>query len=269
MAPGRARGARRADAARCTASCTASASAYLRNERSNHTLQPTALVNEAYVRLTSSAGGEFANRVHFYGAAATAMRRILVDHARRQGAQKRGDGASRRRARGRGRQRGIDPQVDFSLSTGAQRLAELSPIKERVVELRYFGGLSVEETAEVLDMAPVTVKRHWAFARVWLYRELGLAVAARPPRLSHQLVARGERGIGLRQHAPRLRQSALVDATSGSAARAPGPTRAGLVEAATGRFGFSPSPPPRHRSVCWLAKVTCSWTFFGSSARRS
>jgi len=149
------------------------AGAYLRNERSNHTLQPTALVNEAYVRLTSVREAGFANRVHFYGAAATAMRRILVEHARRRGAQKRGDGASHVALEDAG-PIAVDPQVDFiALDEALQRLAELSPIKERVVELRYFGGLSVDQTADVLGIAPVTVKRHWAFARVWLYRELG------------------------------------------------------------------------------------------------
>jgi RNA polymerase sigma-70 factor (ECF subfamily) len=145
---------------------------HLRNERAGHTLQPTALVNEAYLRLAAVRGGGFENRAHFFAAAATAMRRILVDHARRRGRQKRGadvtivdldvDLVA-----------GIDPRVDLlALDDALDRLTAVSPVKGKVVELRYFGGLSVEQTAEFLGISPATVKRHWAFARVWLYREL-------------------------------------------------------------------------------------------------
>ena len=146
---------------------------YLRQERSEHTLQPTALVHEVYVRLVRERSTRFRNRVHFYGAAAQAMRRILVDHARRNRAVKRG---------GRDREMvdleavpeiGIDIRRDLiSLDEALDALAAVAPRPAKVVELRYFGGLSIEETAEFLDIAPVTVKRHWAFARAWLYREL-------------------------------------------------------------------------------------------------
>jgi len=149
------------------------ASAYLRGERSDHTLQPTALVHEAYLRLATLRSSKFDNRVHFFGAAATAMRRILVDHSRRHRAGKRGSGVATVDL-DLAESVGIDPRVDLlSLDQALERLAAISPVKERVVELRYFGGLSIEETAELLDVAPATVKRHWAFARVWLYRELG------------------------------------------------------------------------------------------------
>jgi RNA polymerase sigma factor (TIGR02999 family) len=145
---------------------------HLRRERGDHTLQPTALVHEAYLRLASVRDGGFDDRVHFFGAAANAMRRILVDHARGKKAQKRGGNAPLLDLDA-ALQTGIDPRLDLvALDDALQRLAALSPAKEKVVELRYFGGLSVEETAQVLGIAPATVKRHWSFARVWLYRAL-------------------------------------------------------------------------------------------------
>ena len=145
----------------------------LRHERDDHTLQPTDLVHEAYLRLEGLQVMSFDSRRHFYGAAAQAMRRILVDHARRRNASKRG---------GRELQTvpidailnvpvnlGVDfERVDHALTA----LAAVAPDKARVVELRYFAGLSVNETAEVMDIAPATVKRHWTFARAWLFREL-------------------------------------------------------------------------------------------------
>ena len=148
------------------------AESHLRRERDNHTLQPTALVHEAYLRLAAVRHASFENRAHFFGAAANAMRRILVDQARARRSKKRGgavvmldlDAAS---------EAGIDPRVDLvALDDALQRLAAVSPTKEKVVELRYFGGLSIEQTADVLGVAPATVKRHWSFARVWLYRAL-------------------------------------------------------------------------------------------------
>jgi RNA polymerase sigma-70 factor, ECF subfamily len=145
---------------------------YLQQERNGHTLQPTALVHEAYLRLAQQTGAGFNNRVHFYGAAATVMRRILVDHARRRLAVKRGAGQAPIELND-ALVTGIDPQVDLiALDEALTRFAALSPAPARVVELRYFGGLTVEETATLLGVAPVTVKRQWAFARAWLHREL-------------------------------------------------------------------------------------------------
>lgn len=144
---------------------------YMRHEQAGHTLQPTALVHETYLRLAGTTNTQFNSRVHFYGAAAQAMRRILVDHARRALANKRG-------------QRpivlsldGIDAGVEVrqelvELDAALTKLAAHSERAARVVELRYFGGLSIEETSEVLAIAPATVKRQWTFARAWLHREL-------------------------------------------------------------------------------------------------
>jgi RNA polymerase sigma-70 factor (ECF subfamily) len=149
------------------------ASHYLRQERADHTLQPTALVHEAYLRLTGVRQADFQNRVHFYGAAAEAMRRILVDHARRRLAVKRGEGAQRVDL-DEALNVGIDVRLDLlALDEALERLAAVAPQPARVVELRCFGGLSIEEAATFLDVAPVTIKRHWSFARAWLYRALG------------------------------------------------------------------------------------------------
>lgn len=145
---------------------------YMRQERSGHTLQPTALLNEVYLRLASVRRTKFRNRVHFYGAAAQTMRRILVDHARRHRSAKRGrapEMVNLEEAADVGIELGRDL---ISLDDALGTLATIAPKPARVVELRYFGGLSIEETAEFLDIAPVTVKRHWAFARAWLQREL-------------------------------------------------------------------------------------------------
>ena len=153
------------------------ASHYLRGEREGHTLQPTALVHEAYVRLAGQSDAGFNNRVHFFGAAATVMRRILVDYARRRLASKRG--AGRLVDLDSALTAGVDPRVDFiALDEALTRLAAHSPTPARVVELRYFGGLSVAETATLIGVAPITVKRHWAFARAWLRRELDTDDAA-------------------------------------------------------------------------------------------
>lgn len=145
---------------------------YMRREHPEHTLQPTALVHEAYLRLTGVRSPKFENRVHFYGAAAQVMRRILVDHARRQRATKRGRGlaaVSLDDVTIAGSDAGFDlVALDEALSA----LATVAPRAARVVELRYFGGLSVAETGTLLDISEATVKRHWAFARAWLHRAL-------------------------------------------------------------------------------------------------
>ena len=144
---------------------------YLRQERVGHTLQPTALVHEAYLRLSGLRQMQLRNRTHFYGASAHVMRRVLVDHARRRNAQKRGGGD------GPPSLGAVDTPLDVRLDLVAldralERLALLAPEKARVVELRYFGGLSVDETAEYLGLSERTVKRYWRFARAWLLRTL-------------------------------------------------------------------------------------------------
>lgn len=148
------------------------AAAYLRRERPGQTLQPTALVNEAYVRLAGQ-HPRFQNRAHFCAIAANAMRQILVERARARKAQKRGGGAARVTLQDH---MAISPEAALDLAVldeALTRLAALDPQQARIVELRFFGGLSVDEAADALGISPATVKRHWAVARAWLARELG------------------------------------------------------------------------------------------------
>jgi RNA polymerase sigma factor (TIGR02999 family) len=145
--------------------------AQMRRERPDHTLQPTALVHEAYLRLAGHRAG-FRSRVHFYGAAAQAMRRILVDHARSRSARKRGQRdplVDLDKVVGVGMERHVDL---VALDGALERLATVAKRAAKVVELRFFGGLSVGETAAFLDISPATVKREWSFARAWLFRAL-------------------------------------------------------------------------------------------------
>ena len=145
----------------------------LRDERTDHTLQPTALVNEAYLRLTGLREMRIENRRHFYGAAATAMRRILVDHARTHRAQKRGGPDIVRVPLDEAVNTPIDLRMDFErLDEALEAFAAFAPEKAKIVELRYFVGLSIEETAEMVELSPATVKRHWSFARAWLFRAM-------------------------------------------------------------------------------------------------
>lgn len=148
------------------------AAGYLRGERTGHTLQPTALAHEAYLRLVGRRDQPWQNRAHFMAAAARAMRSILVDHARRRKAQKRGGGKAAIPLDSTTIIVGTKPVAFDDLDRALLDLARLSERQARVVELRYFGGLNVEETAEVLGVSPMTVKRDWATARAWLYREL-------------------------------------------------------------------------------------------------
>jgi RNA polymerase sigma-70 factor (ECF subfamily) len=145
---------------------------YMCREREGHTLQATALVNEAYLRLIEWKNVQWQNRAHFFGVCAQLMRRILVDYARSRRYAKRGGGAvsvSLEDAAPAAEDRfGALMEIDLAL----QRLSVLDARLAQVVELRYFGGLSVEETAEVLDVSPITVIRQWNFARAWLLREL-------------------------------------------------------------------------------------------------
>lgn len=146
---------------------------YLNKERGEHTLQTTALVHEAYLKLIDQTRVQWQNRAHFFGIAAQAMRRILVDNARQRLADKRGAGAEKISI--------DDKEIDISdekasnlieLDFALKKLAELDPNKSRLVELRYFGGLSLEETAEVLGVSRPTVIRQWRLAKAWLYKEI-------------------------------------------------------------------------------------------------
>jgi RNA polymerase sigma factor (TIGR02999 family) len=145
---------------------------YMSRERAGHTLQTTALVNEAFVRLVNRTNVNWQNRAHFFGIAASLMRTILVDHARSHACAKRGGGAfnleldetmivSKQKA-----------SEVLALDDALKELARLDPQQSRVVELRFFGGLTVEETAEVLHVSPATIKREWSTAKAWLYHEL-------------------------------------------------------------------------------------------------
>ncbi|HEX5084457.1 MAG TPA: sigma-70 family RNA polymerase sigma factor [Blastocatellia bacterium] len=147
------------------------ARSYMRRERPGHTLQPTALAHEAYIKMIDQQNVRWQNRAHFFGIAAQAMRRILVDHARARLAEKRGSGLAV----------SLDEAIDVSderagqllaLDEALKTLAGFDHQKSRVVELKYFGGLALEETAEVLGVSRATVVREWRMAKAWLYGEL-------------------------------------------------------------------------------------------------
>ncbi len=145
---------------------------YVRRERQGGTLQATALVHEAYVRLAKDTDLSFQNRAHLLGIAARAMREILVERARARGARKRGGGDARITLE---EAMLADEAVEvdtLALHDALEKLAALDPQQERIVELRFVGGLTIEETGEVLGISPATVKRGWAVARAWLYREI-------------------------------------------------------------------------------------------------
>ena len=151
------------------------AAGYIRRERPGQTLQATALVNEAFVRLASERPRPFANRQHFVAIAALSMRQILVQRARARKAAKRG-GAPDRVTLDENLVSTEPPDVDvLALDEALTRLAAFDPQQARIVELRYFGGLTVEETAEVVGISPATVKRQWAMARAWLKRAVDTA----------------------------------------------------------------------------------------------
>ncbi|CAN5519827.1 sigma-70 family RNA polymerase sigma factor [soil metagenome] len=148
------------------------AASYLRRERSDHTLQPTALVNEAYMKMIDITQVSWQNKAHFIGVAANQMRRILVDHARRHNAEKRG---------GEFHIMTLNEEIDaadeqsadlIALDDALTELAKMDPTKAKIVELRYFGGLTTDETAEVLGVSSITVKRHWKITKAWLYGQL-------------------------------------------------------------------------------------------------
>jgi len=148
------------------------AARYLGGERSGHTLQPTALTHEAYLRLAGQRDAAWEGRSHFLAVAARAMRSVLVDHARRKKAQKRGGGQAAVSLDTTSIMAGGRPVEFDDLDRALVDLAKLSARQAQIVELRYFAGLTIEETAAALGISPVTVKRDWALARAWLYREL-------------------------------------------------------------------------------------------------
>ena len=148
------------------------AGAYLRSERREHTLQPTALVNEAYLKLVRQRNIQWQNRAQFFGVAAQLMRRILVDHARANSADKRGGDRVNVSLKNIGAF-GTQPTTDvLALHDVLNRLAEIDPDQSRIVELRFFGGLTIIEAAEVMQVSHSTVEREWKIAKAWLKREL-------------------------------------------------------------------------------------------------
>ena len=148
------------------------AASYIRHEKPGQTLQPTALVHEAYLRLMKDRPDRWQNKAHFCAIAAHSMRQILIERARARNAQKRWGEKARitlEEELVQGGERAVDL---LALDEAIERLAALDPEQARIVELRFFGGLTVEETADALDVSPATVKRHWTVARAWLAREL-------------------------------------------------------------------------------------------------
>lgn len=148
------------------------AGAYMRRERPNHTLQPTALINEAYLRLVDHSAMNWQNRAHFFGVAAKVMRHILTDYARSRGTAKRGGNVSKLvldEGIASDQERDIDLiKLDEALGI----LEKINPEQSKIVELRFFGGLSIEETAKVLGVSDSTIKRQWNVTKAWLYRQL-------------------------------------------------------------------------------------------------
>lgn len=148
------------------------ASHYLRCKRAGHTLQPTALLNEVYLRFVDQKRVRWQSRAHFFAVAAKVMRRILVDHARRRRAGKRGDDVVKvplEEANAAGRETDVDL---IALDRALAELAEIAPRQARIIELRFFGGLTIREVATLLEISPATVKVDWSMARAWLFNQL-------------------------------------------------------------------------------------------------
>lgn len=157
------------------------AAAYLRRERAGHSLQPTALVHEAFIKLIDSSGIQATDRRHFFAIAANTMRRVLVEHARTRGAAKRGGGQQRVSLTGI-QDAKPDAEVEVvALDEALEKLAALDERQARIVELRFFGGLAVDEVAELLGVSKRTVEGDWTMARAWLLRELAEPDAKPPP----------------------------------------------------------------------------------------
>lgn len=145
---------------------------YLRKERSDHTLQPTALVNEAYLKLVDISSVEWQDKAHFFAVSSNVMRRILVDYARAANTNKRGGDVQKvelSEAISFAKEKEIDL---LALNDALERLEEIDERQSKIVEMRFFGGLSVEETAEVLQLSTRTIKREWAMAKAWLYQQM-------------------------------------------------------------------------------------------------
>jgi RNA polymerase sigma factor (TIGR02999 family) len=150
------------------------ASNYLRRERADHTLQPTALVNEAYLLMVDQHRADWQNRAQFIGVAAQKMRHILVDHARKHNAEKRGGQQHYAVSLSEADRFGQSPDIDLlRIHEALERLAAIDPQQARIVELKFFGGLTIEEAGEVLNVSHSTIERDWKMARAWLRRELG------------------------------------------------------------------------------------------------
>lgn len=148
------------------------AHAQMRKEDNNHTLQTTALINEAYLKLAEQKNVVWQNRAHFFAIASTIMRRILLDYAKTRLRDKRGAGAAHVEIE-EAYNLSIEKSKELvALDEALERLAEVDPLKSRIVEMRHFGGMTVEETAEALEIAPITVMRHWNLAKAWLRREI-------------------------------------------------------------------------------------------------
>jgi RNA polymerase sigma-70 factor (ECF subfamily) len=150
------------------------AGSYMQRERPGHTLQATALVNEVYLRLAGGAAVPWQNRAHFFGIAAHAMRQVLLDYARSHIAAKRG-GKDAQKVDIDVELRGVSPKLEnvIAIDEALERLERIDPRQSRLIELRFFAGLTVEEAAEVIGVSPITIKREWRSAKAWLHRELG------------------------------------------------------------------------------------------------
>lgn len=145
---------------------------YLNRERSDHTLQTTALVHEAYLKLVDQREVKWQNRAHFFAISAQAMRRILIDKARRHAAVKRGEAPEKLSLDDALNLSTDSDETMLALDEALNELETIDPQQSRVIELRYFGGLTIEETAEVMNLSPATIKREWAMARAWLYKKI-------------------------------------------------------------------------------------------------
>ena len=148
------------------------AQSYMRNERPGHTLQPTALVHEAYARLAKQDQPDYRNRAHFMGVAAQVMRQILIDHARSRDAERRGGGAAKLSLEMAGGLPVAQPAMIIAIDDALELLARTDPLKARLIEMRFFGGMTAEESAEVLQLPVAEVRRHLRVGQAWMQREL-------------------------------------------------------------------------------------------------